>query len=198
MSGKLFECGYGAILQEDVEVLEACLEKLCSPGAIVRICEIGAHDGGTALGIKRYVEAKGCTLEYWGIDPDPHRNKFIWPGATLLQGDSAIEWHQVPGDLDLVWVDGCHCKNHVILDTVNFSSKVRNFGFMLYHDINPQIQLIGEKQPCGPANVPEFNVCVNHALEAIRWPWGAWEFFRESYPLDVWGCGTRAYRKGRP
>lgn len=197
MSGKIFECGYGAIVMEDVEVLEACLEKLCSPGAIVRICEIGAHDGGTALGIKRYVESHGATLEYWGIEPDIHRVPFIWPGGTLIQEDSATAWAKVPVELDLVWVDGCHCKNHVIMDTVNFSPKVRNFGFILYHDINPHIQGVGEKQPCGPVDVPEFNVFVNGALEAIRWPWGAWELFRESYPLDQWGCGTRAYRKGR-
>lgn len=198
MSGKIFECGYGAIVMEDVEVLEACLEKLCSPGAVVRICEIGAHDGGTALGIKRYVEAHGATLEYWGIEPDKQRNAFIWPGATLINEDSALCFNQVPDNLDLVWVDGCHCENHVVLDTLHYNGKVRNFGFMLYHDINPQIQGVGEKQPCGPAGVPEFNVFVNGALQAIRWPWGPWEVFRESYPLDVWGCGTRAYRKGRP
>lgn len=198
MSGKLFECGYGAILMEDVEVLEACLEKLCSPGAVVRMCEIGAHDGGTALGIKRYVESHGAKLEYWGIDPDPHRNKFAWEGATILQGDSAIEWHKIPGDLDLVWVDGCHCRNHVILDTVNFSPKVRNFGFLCFHDVNPQIQGVGEKQPCGPVDVPQFNVSVVEGLQAINFPWGPWDLFKEAYPLDVWGCGTRAYRKGRP
>lgn len=198
MSGKIFECGYGAIVMEDVGILESCLEKLCSPGATVRICEIGAHDGGTALGIKRYVEAHGCTLEYWGIEPDRARIPFIWPGATLINEDSATAWTQVPDNLDLVWVDGCHCINHVVLDTLHFSRKVRDSGFILFHDTNPAIQLIGEKQPCGPAEAPEFKVCVNYALSSIRWPWGWWELFGESYPLDQWGCGTRAYRKGRP
>lgn len=198
MSGSLFHCGFGAILQEDADVLEACLEKLCSPTAIVRICEIGCHDGGTALGLKRYCDEHGCTLEYWGIDPDyPNRTKFAWAGANIIALDSAIAWTQVPGDLDLVWVDGCHCYNHVILDTLHYAKKVRNFGFLCFHDINPQIQGIGEKQPCGPANVPEFNVDVVHALESIRFPWAPWDFFMEKYPTDVWGCGTRAYRKGR-
>ena len=49
MSGKIFECGYGAIVMEDVVVLERCLEKLCSPGAAVRVCEIGCHDGGQLI-----------------------------------------------------------------------------------------------------------------------------------------------------
>lgn len=197
MSGKIFECGYGAIVMEDVEVLESCLEKLCSPGATVRILEIGAHDGGTALGIKRYVESHGAGLEYYGIEPDRARTPFIWPGATLINGDSAEVFNQIPGDLDLVWVDGCHCMNHVILDTVHYAPKVRNFGFICYHDTNPESQGIDKQHYHGP-DIPEFSVAVNRALMAIRWPWGPWEAFRESYPLDQPRCGTRAFRKGRP
>ncbi len=196
MSGKIFECGYGAIVKEDVAVLEACLDMVCSPGAVIKVCEIGCHDGGTALGIKRYVESKGCQLEYYGIDPDVHRIAFAWPDAHLINGDSAEVFHLVPDQLDLVWVDGCHCKNHVILDTVNFSPKVRNFGFICYHDTNPAIQGVGEKQYHGP-DTPDFMVCVNEALRAIRWPWGAFELFKQAHPTDQWGCGTTAYRKGR-
>ncbi len=195
MSGKIFECGYGAIVEEDVLVLESCLEKVCTPGAVVKVCEIGCHDGGTALGIKRYVEAKGCKLDYYGIDPDVHRIAFAWPDAHLINGDSAEVFHLVPEQLDLLWIDGCHCRNHVILDTVNYVGKVRNFGFVCYHDVNPKIQGVGEKQYHGPER-PEFMVNVTEALRLIHFPWAPWEFFMEAYPQDQWGCGTRAYRKG--
>jgi len=198
VSGTIFQCGYGAIVMEDVAVLEACLEKLCSPGAVVRVCEIGAHDGGTALGIKRYVDSHGATLEYWGIEPDKERIQFWWsPGCTVINGDSIEVFNQVPEDLDLVWVDGCHCFNHVVLETLHYAHKVRNFGFLCYHDTNPQTQGLDKQHYHGP-NLPEFNVCVNRALESIHWPWGPWELFRDSYPLDQPGCGTRAYRKGKP
>ncbi len=200
MSGKIFECGYGAIVLEDAAILESCLEKLCAPGleTTIKVCEIGCHDGGTALGIKRYVESHGCKLEYYGIEPDKDRQQFYWgAGCTIINADSTEVFNKVPYDLDLVWVDGCHCFNHVVLDTLHYAKRVRNFGFMCYHDINPKIQRVGEKQYHGP-DIAEFMVCVNDALAAIRFPWAPWELWDQDFPTDQWGCGTAAFRKGRP
>ena len=56
MSGHLFD-KYGAILQEDVEVLESCLTLIASKchaeERFPRILEIGMHDGGTLTVDKR-------------------------------------------------------------------------------------------------------------------------------------------------
>ena len=72
MSGKLFD-KYGAILQEDVDVLEPCLaiiaEACLKQRRFARVCEIGMHDGNTARGIENYFRDRGVTLTYWGIDP---------------------------------------------------------------------------------------------------------------------------------
>lgn len=196
MSGKPFECGYGAIVNEDVEVLERCLQMRMlpvEPHDTIRVCEIGAHDGNTGLGIKRFLETLGFELQYWGIEPDPHRIKFIWEGATLIVGDSSEVFHQVPGDLDLVWVDGCHCFNHVALDTLHYAPKVRVGGFICYHDINP-LGEGAEHQYHGPV-IPEFGLATNQALKALRFPWPEWELFMECFPADIHNCGTRAYRR---
>lgn len=196
MSGRLFD-RYGAILDEDVAVLESVLTKLCAPGATLRICEIGCHDGNTGMGIRRYAKAHGCEIHYWGIEPDKHRVQFGWgENCTIINGDSAEVYNQVPGDLDLVWVDGCHCRNHVVLDTLNYETKVRDHGFICYHDVNPTIQG-REKQYHGP-DIPQFHVDVNAALHSIRFPWAPWKFFAEGIPADAPGCGTRAYRKVLP
>ena len=193
MSGKPFD-RYGAIFQEDVDVLEACLAELVK-APVVRVCEIGSHDGGTAKGIRRYVEEHGAKVEYWGIDPDTCRLPWVWDGAHLINGDSAEVFHLVPDALDMVWVDGCHCMNHVILDTVHFAPKVRNFGFICFHDVNP-VGSGGEHQYHGP-QIPEFGLAVNMALAAIQFPWAPWELFMEKIPPEVHNCGTRAYIKGR-
>lgn len=193
MSGKIFECGYGAIVNEDVEVLESCLKELI-PAGVVRVLEIGAHDGATALGIKRFVEAAGAKLVYYGIEPDPHRRQFAWEGATLINGKSSEVFNQIP-EVDLVWVDGCHCFTCVALDILLYSPKVRNFGFMCFHDVNPTIQG-KEKQYHGPDH-PAFYVDVLNGIKAMNFPSGAWEFYAEKCPTDIPGCGTRAYRKGR-
>ena len=141
MSGEPFKCGYGAIVNEDVEVLEWCLRQLVRPNDDVSILEIGTHDGGTAMGMMRFLESIGGAIDYYGIDPDngSHRPRHLPGGARIIIGDSAEVYDQVPYDHDLVWVDGCHCFNHVVLDTMHYAPKVRMGGFICYHDINPEI-----------------------------------------------------------
>lgn len=205
MSGHLFD-KYGAILQEDVEVLESCLTIVAAAckaqGRFARICEIGMHDGNTARGIENFFKALGLSMTYWGIDPLTaavnQRPRYIPANGLEVIGDSAEVFNQIPDGLDLVWVDGCHCRNHVVLDTINFESKVRPGGFICYHDINPAGQgRLEEHQYHGP-NIPEFALAVNQALDLIRFPWGTWQFFAEKYPQPAefpFDCGTRAFRK---
>lgn len=204
MSGKLFD-RYGAILDEDVEVLEACMKKIgesrmIGPGggsyAPIRICEIGMHDGATAKGIESFWKQRlYFTLEYYGIDPDDgtKRPRYTPQGATVIVGDSCEVFNQVPDGLDLLWVDGCHCFNHVVLDTLHYAPKVRVGGFICFHDVNPKGQGT-EHQYHGP-DIPEFGLAVNQALTAIQFPWTGWQLFMERIPTEVQNCGTRAYRR---
>lgn len=199
MSGKLFD-RYGAILQEDVEGLEMALSELIFPktlcGDTIRVCEIGMHDGNTARGIQNFIQGAGRKLTYWGIDPDPgtSRPRYIPEGATVIVGDSAEVFNQVPDGMDLIWVDGCHCFNHVVIETLHYSRKVRPGGFLCFHDTNPSGQGKGY-QYHGP-NIPEFGIDVNHALEAIKFPWSPWTLVYDKSPTDVPDCGTRIYRNG--
>ena len=198
MSGKLFEGGYGAILNEDIDVLEECLFSAIAESSAdhpLRVLEIGMHDGGTARGIEAYCARMGAKLEYVGIDPDEGklRPRYTPAGAVVIIGDSAEVFSQVTGEFDLVWVDGCHCFNHVVLDTLHYEKKVRDGGFICYHDVNP-VGEGAEHQYHGPV-IPEFGLAVNQALKALRFPWAPWTFFKESIPLGVHNCGTRAYKK---
>lgn len=209
MSGQPFECGYGAIVQEDVQVLEQCLAELCgafggnvvatnNPLHPIRICEIGMHDGGTARGIEAFLLKFGRRLEYYGIDPDDGstRPRYVPEGGKVVIGDSAEVFNQIPDGLDLVWVDGCHCRGHIILDTVNYGERVRPGGFMLFHDVNPAGQ--GQEHQYHGPEIPEFGLAIDMAHKAIRFPWHPWVLFAEAWPTDRHNCGTRAYRKEIP
>lgn len=192
MSGTLFD-KYGAILNEDVQVLEDVLTQLL-PLRRIRMVEIGMHAGATARGVRTYLEGHNCSLDYTGIDPDTSGRCVAWDGAEVLLGDSAELHMKVNHGIDLLWVDGCHCRNHVMLDILNYSPKVNLGGFMCFHDINPTVQG-KEKQYHGP-DLPEFHVDVVKAIEVVRFPWDDWYLWKEKYPLDAMGCGTRAYRNG--
>jgi len=194
MSGRLFD-KYGAILNEDVEVLEGCLTESMRSTDVFRVLEIGMHDGTTARGIERFLHNCGLSLEYYGIDPDPgtSRPRYTPAGGKVIVGDSCEVFNQVPDSLDLVWVDGCHCFNHVVLDVLHYAPKVKAGGFMCFHDINPAGQG-QEHQYHGPV-IPEFGLAVVAALNAVKFPWGGWQLFASKTPPEVHNCGTAAYRK---
>jgi spermidine synthase len=210
MSGEPFQCGYGAIVNEDVSVLEKCLSECCATAEResrhVRVLEIGMHDGGTAKGIELFCARNPWGLTYVGIDPDEGKTRPRYvPGigntsGTVVIGDSAEVFGQVGTDFDLIWVDGCHCMNHVILDTVQYGERVRRGGFMLFHDVNPAGQ--GKEHQYHGPETPEFGLAIDMAHEAIGFPWSdrwrPWALFAEAWPIDRENCGTRAFRKGSP
>jgi hypothetical protein len=196
MSGRLFD-QYGAIMAEDATVLEDALLRACQVGkGAVRVLEIGTHAGYTARGMKRFLEAQGRAIDYWGIDPGllcPVADPF--PGAHMVHGRSEWSFHLVPECFDLVFVDGNHARNAVILDTYNYAPKVVPGGMLVFHDTSPTMQ--GQDYQYEGPRIPEFHVAVNEALELIGFPWHPWRLVLDLYPTgDCDRCGARSYQRG--
>lgn len=183
---------YGALTASDAMLLERIL-RLYS-GSRVRFLEIGVHTGQTARGIKEFCESIGARLEYWGIDSGVQNDgRPPFDGAHMVVGDSAEAAHLVPDEFDVVFIDPCHCFNHVILDTVLYGEKVVSGGYLLHHDTAPHAQQ-KMKDPHGP-NTPRFHNSVLDALKAIHWPFDEWAFIGESVERDTpWG-GMLAHGK---
>lgn len=186
---------FGSILEEDAQVIEATLSQLCGQPK-VKWLEIGMFQGGTGVGVRDFLAARNVALEWWGIDaglitdPSPP-----FPGAMVIKGRSEEVYPDVPSGLDGIFIDGCHCRNHIVLDTLNYAPKVRAGGFLLFHDCGKASQG-KDKQPCGP-DLPEFCISTIAGLEILKFPTVDWELFmereREGCPLG----GTRSYRRLR-
>ncbi len=186
---------FGSILEEDAEVIEATLTELSSRG-LVKWLEIGMFRGGTGAGVYNFLAERNVALEWWGIDAG-----FIteptspFPGANVIKGRSEEVYMHVPDGFDAIFIDGCHCRNHIVLDTFNYAPKVRPGGFLLFHDCGKSSQGI-DKQPCGPLHL-DFCVSTLAGLDLIKFPWPEWTLFmerqREGFPLG----GTRSYRRRR-
>jgi len=191
----LFGPNYGSITKEDAQVIEATLEQLVPLGR-VKWLEVGMFQGATGIGVRDFLAARNVTVEWWGIDAGYITEPVVpFPGATVIKGRSEEVYPQVPNDFDGIFVDGCHCRNHVILDTLNYGAKVKPGGFLLFHDTSPFAQGIGNgKQPCGPDS-PEFYTSVLAAFELIRWPTPGWTLFMEKYQDALPLGGVRSYRK---
>lgn len=181
---------------EDVEILESVLKLYA--GQTCRFVEIGVLTGQTARGIKQFCDENGVALEYWGIDPvSPehyHQPREPFPGAHFIQGDSAESFHLVPPRVDVVLCDGCHCINHVILETIHYGSRVVSGGSMLFHDTNSLIQQ-KMRDPHGP-DIPQFYNSVLAAHQLLRFPFSPWRLVSSTIMrLDRnWG-GMTAYSK---
>ena len=183
---------FGSILEEDAQVIEATLAQFSGPR--VKWLEIGMFRGGTGIGVRNNLAARGIACEYWGIDAgyitDPVQP---FAEAIVVKGRSEEVYPDIPADFDGIFIDGCHCRNHVILDTMNYGPKVKPGGFLLFHDCGKAAQN-QDKQPCGPLRV-EFCISTLAAFEMMRWPTPDWELFSEKEREGSLLGGTRSYRK---
>lgn len=183
---------YGAINSADIKVLEGVLAHY--HGRNLRLLEIGLHTGQTARGIRDYCAEHAIALEYWGLDNGVQNDgQPPFEGAKMVVGDSAESAHLLPDAFDVVLVDGCHCFNHAILDTVLYGEKVVPGGFILHHDIAPHIQQT-MRDPHGP-DTPRFRNSVVEALEAIHFPWSPWSVHSFGWEENLNFGGMIAHRR---
>lgn len=186
---------FGSILEEDAQVIEATLEQLVPRGK-VKWLEIGMFQGGTGIGVRDFLSVRNVELEWFGIDAGYITEPVVpFSGAMVIKGRSEEVYPSVPNDFDGIFIDGCHCRNHVILDTMNYTSKVRVGGFLIFHDCGKSSQG-KDKQPCGPDR-SEFYISTLTAFEMMKWPTPDWELFMEKEREDCPLGGTRSYRKLR-
>lgn len=185
---------YGALTGKDVAVLESVMRVYA--GKPCRFLEIGVHHGGTSRGVLQFMQQQNTHLEYWGIDNGSHPEGFQgapFSGANFLNGDSAEVYHLIPDHLDIVLVDGCHCINHVVLDTLHYGFKTNPNGFLVFHDTAKHVQRT-MKDPHGP-NIPDFHNSVLAAHALMGFPSPGWVLWKEMFePGHPWG-GMTAYRK---
>lgn len=199
---------YGALIPEDIEVLEAVLAEF--RGKPMRFLEVGVYAGNTSRGIRDWCADNGTTLEYWGVESGTlcvPTSPF--PEANFVVGESWEVFMQVPEQLDVAFIDGNHTFNGVVLDALHYGRKVKPGGFMLFHDCAPQIQYKLQEPNRNYPEHPFFHNAVNDALSAlgltrhvgatsyvgIDQDFTGWTLWMEKFhPQSEFG-GMRAYKR---
>lgn len=180
-------------------LLDACKEGVRE--GKLKLLEVGVFGGATARGIKDFCDQNGIALDYWGVDNGAHpgfngsfQPNIPFPGAKFIKGDSVEVTHQLPNDFNVIFLDGCHCFNHVILETIHYSKKVVSGGFLIHHDTSPFAQH-KYRDPHGPDTLLFYN-SVELALEELAWSWlGWWEQREGIFDREAKFGGVRVTKK---
>jgi len=204
--GKLNDYGYGVLTNTDVKVIEWSLSQLkenFDPQEILNVVEIGVRDGKTSRGINKKLNQLKIKFKYWGIDSGKEL-KYQEPpfsGANLIIKDSTDAFLDLPHNLHWVFIDGCHCVNHVMLDFLNYGYKVVKNGLIVFHDTNENSQSSSKRprwsyQGHGDIDSPEFGTAIKLAfkkLDILNMP--QWKLLCNKFEPDKDLGGVAVFQK---
>jgi len=164
--------GFGVLSSENVAFLQKWVPGIIAAhNGVLNLLEIGMANGYTMRGIRGLALNAGAKFSYTGIDGEcgQPNDECKFPECTYLVGDSGDTFWQVPdAKFNLLFIDACHCSNHVILDFCNYAPKVVPGGYILFHDTHPSSNWQGRHYQChGPQGVPDFNIAVRAGLKKL-------------------------------
>lgn len=162
------------------------------PGAPVRVLEIGIREGVSTLAFLH--AARETRGEVFSIECDPDsaevtkkviNSQGLDAWWTLVLGRSEEVSEKIPGDFDVVMIDGDHGREQVTLDTQVYSPRVRIGGFCLFHDYYSDVRC---ELPPISGNGPSYASVAAEELRAS----GKWEVL-----ICPWSYGLAICRRLR-
>jgi len=152
---------YGLISFEEAHAIEKSLLRVASrfKQETIRILEIGVHEGRTSRGIRDFLaENKISNVEHWAIDNGKIAKTKPYETVKMVWGDSSETGYLVPTQLHWLFVDGCRCINHVLIDISRYGNRLIPGGEMVVHDTFAEMPLFTDYQEHGPRDRPEFHI----------------------------------------
>lgn len=185
---------YGFITDKEAALIDGLLLDIQKQFGAIRFLEIGVMAAGTVKGIYQRAHEIQCPVHCEGIDfvfykPNPTPDaEYVFHG-----GDSLDMWRTMTGEFNLLFVDGCHCCNHAMLDFLNYSPMVVVNGYALFHDTageGPENKQGEWPQDHSYAGKPPSTLGVREGLRKIGLLQGHradWRFVTEIKESDLMG-----------
>ncbi len=182
---------YGVWTHGESQFMDRFLEQLKREFGFVRFLEIGVAEGATMAGVLERCDALGVPASYEGVDGPQGKPSFLPENAKFIEGDSAYAYPRVGDGFNICFIDGSHALNYVMLDFLNYSSKVIVGGYCLFHDTNGSASWTGQHyQGTGPKDMPDNNIAVRPALKKLGLMDGRrtdWKFIEEIADTEIMG-----------
>lgn len=160
---------WGLISKVDSEVLMKTLDLICNDiDGTINVTEIGLFNCDTSNGISDYVwESYKMRVNYTGIDNEKDKKIEAPEWMNLIIGESNEVHIQLENESqNLVFIDGCHCYNHVINDFFCYKDKVKIGAYIAFHDTGAHIDNLKDYQH-GDKENPLNYIAVRYALKQI-------------------------------
>ncbi len=162
---------YGLINEVDASVLESAIDFIQKdfPDEVINYAEVGLYHGATTRGIKEYLDSKNAKYVLTGIDNFKDKEELVFypKEATLIVGSSIEVYNQLPDNSQhLILIDGNHSFPYVIADFFCYSGKVKEGGYIAFHDAAPHAQN-KSYQRMGSEHDMDMYISVRKALKAI-------------------------------
>ncbi len=107
--------------------------------------EVGCGTGITARDLVALIKEP---FHYYGIDPlirKPHNSRkrepeFKHPNFTFVRRMSFKCVDYIPGDINWMFIDACHCQECVERDIRMYTPKLADKAVLCFHDASPKVQ----------------------------------------------------------
>lgn len=159
----------GLISELDAQTIEATLRLILDEEKdIISITEVGLFNCATAIGICEFLQENDVTfIDYTGIDNEKDKPISAPSWMNLIIGNSSEVYYKLKDNSQhLIFIDANDSYPFVISDFFCYASKVREGGYMAFHNTGRHIKSMSGYQS-GEIDNPDSYVCVRKALKNI-------------------------------
>jgi hypothetical protein len=161
---------YGLISSLDAECIEATLNYIMSDfhDEEINTCEVGVYSGLTSKGICNYIKSKKREVRHTGIENGRDKEMLLnFPkDAALITGDSnEVYNYLIDESQHFILIDALHTFPAVISDWYCYSQKVKEGGYIAFHDTGKHLNPLSGWQGVGDKHDPDF--CLGGVRKAL-------------------------------
>lgn len=213
---------YGLISETDARCLEKTIDHLLmeeSHNYPLKITEVGVYSGETGNGMREYAKFGGRDIILTGIDNNKDKEPLRFKYDKLIIGNSGEVYNQIEDNSQhLIFIDALHTFPAVISDFYCYGLKVKDGGFLVFHDTSPYIDCYKDYQGVGSKDDADMHISVRRALKAVgllilgegeQWfgEWGqhfqfgtgnrneCWELVYDEYDKNNEAAGVCVFKK---
>lgn len=157
--------------EKDCRTIEKTLSLICNEFAdsVISVCELGVHQGNTSRGMRSYLNSLGREISHTGIDNQrDFKMGAPFPESRFIIGNTIEVYNQVENDSQhFLFIDACHNYPMTMADFLVYSDKIKEGGYVAFHDTGAQIKPMTDFQGMGDMDDPDMWIACRKAVNTL-------------------------------